>query len=198
MTRRLIPLAVMLVVTLVLALLVRDFVREVVVVPVVYASWIIWLTMTNLPDWFFWGLLVLAAGVLAVRSLRGAPRPQRDAVARSEPTHGPVTSWAQRLQDAPKRQTSRWRVARDLGRVFWETHFPEEPFHLQTFQERIDQPELAMPAEIRDYFLAGLARPEPIYRSWFILNRNRPPSPLDLNPAAVVDFLENIDAIGRR
>ena len=190
MIRRLIPLIIVLLCTLLLTLVVQDFVRDVVVVPVVYVAWIAWLALINLPHWFFWALLVLFSAVLAMRSLRGTPTHQEDAVQKAATAQGPVTLWAQRLHDASTRQSSRWRIARDLGHIFWETRFPEEPFNMQAFIARIDQPELAVPPAIRDYFQAGLSRPEPAYRTWFFLLRNRPATSLDLDPAVVVTFLE--------
>ena len=90
MIRRFLPLALLAATTLVLAFLVEDFVREVVVVPVLYVGWFSWLTLINLPQWTFWVLLTVVAATLAIRSLSGE---KRQAVKRPDPppsAHGPV------------------------------------------------------------------------------------------------------------
>ena len=191
MTRRLLPLAVALAVTLVLAFAVSGFVREVIVVPALYAGWFTWLILLNLPQWIFWALLVIVTFVLALRSLRGPRRQRPDKKPGAAQAQGPVSTWSHRLKNVPSQPTSRWRVSRDLGHIFWETRFPDEPFNMQQFLQRISEPAMAMPPEIRNYFEAGLARPQPTYRSWFRPRRREAASPLDLDPAIAIQFLEN-------
>ena len=147
MTRRLLPLAIALVATLILAFAVRGFVREVVIVPVVYAGWLTWLILANLPQWIFWTLLIMVSLVLAVRSLQGVKHGSPDAKPGSVSPQGSVSIWSLRLRNRTSQQTSRWRIARDLGHIFWETRFPDEPFHMQRFLEHIDEPTMAMPPE---------------------------------------------------
>lgn len=191
MIRRFLPLTLLAATTLILAFLVEDFVREVVVVPVLYAGWFFWLTLTNLPQWTFWVLLTLVAALLAIRSLSGE---KRQAVKRAEPppsANGPVNSWMQRLTLASDQPSNKWRISRDLGRFYWETNFPEEPFHVQQYVARLSAPDTKIPVEIRNYFLAGTERPQAVHSFWFF--RRPPPSPsaLDLDPEIVVEFLEN-------
>ena len=160
MIRRFLPLGILAIATLLLAILVQDFVRQVIVAPVLYAGWCSWLILTNLPHWTFWTLMTLAAVLLAVRSL-GGTRPTE--TERPDPpitAQGPVTSWTHRLKQASTQSASRWRVSRDLGRFFWEVHFPTEPYHVQHYKARLSSPESKLPTDIRDYLLAGTERPQ--------------------------------------
>lgn len=192
MIRRFLPLAILSVVTLILAFAVDGFVREVIVTPLLYAGWFSWLILTNLPHWTFWTLLVLASLVLAIRSLSGQP-PRKTKQSDPPPsTNGPVYSWARRLNQASDQTNSKWRVSRDLGRFYWETHFPEEPYHVQQYIARLSAPETVLPTEIRDYFLAGTERPQSTRSFPFLFRRPSPDtSALDLDPERVVEFLEN-------
>lgn len=191
MIRRFLPLGILAIATLLLAILVQDFVREVIVRPVLYAGWFSWLILTNLPQGTFWILLTLIAILLAIRSLGGGKRTATERSIAPTMAQGPVTSWANRLKQASAQGASRWRVSRDLGRFFWETHFPDEPYHVQTYIARLSSPDSKLPVDIRDYFLAGTERPRSA--SAFLFFRRAPQgSPaLDLDPAIVVEFLEN-------
>jgi hypothetical protein len=191
MIRRFLPLGLLVIATIALAVLIQDFVRQVIVLPVLYVGWFTWLIIANLPQWVFWTLLILVALVGAMRSLSGA---KRETVKRSDPLpvgKGPVTTWAQRLNQASDQVSSRWRVSRDLGRFFWETHFPAEPYHVQRYVARLSDPNSKLPADIRDYFLAGTQRPQSAKAFLFFRRPPPPPSALELNPERVIDFLED-------
>ncbi len=191
MIKRFLPLALLAIATIVLAFLVEDFVRQVIVVPVLYVGWFFWLILTNLPQWVFWTLLTLGAIVLAARSLSGRQREVTRPFYPPPAGKGPVTTWTQRLNQASSQTSSQWRVSRDLGRFFWETHFPAEPYHVQHFVARLSDSNTKLPANIRDYFLAGAQRP-PSARSFLFFRRTPPlPPALALDPEIVVDFLEN-------
>jgi hypothetical protein len=190
MIRRFLPLGILAISTLLLAILVQDFVRQVIVTPVLYAGWFSWLILTNLPQWTFWTLLTLVALLLAVRSLGGRKSTEKERPDPPITAQGPVTSWTHRLKQASTQGSSRWRVSRDLGRFYWETHFPTEPYHVQHYIARLSSPNSRLPADIRDYFLAGTERP-PSASSFLFFRRTPQVSPaLELDPEAVIEFLE--------
>jgi len=75
--RRLFILLAFLVLTALLALILRDFVRNYVVLPLLDLGWIAWIFMLSVPQAVYWGMLLLLVIYIAFRSLSaGASRPR--------------------------------------------------------------------------------------------------------------------------
>jgi hypothetical protein len=67
--RRLLTLLSAVVVTALLALILRDFVREFVVLPLLNLGWMVWIGMLSVPQAIYWGIFLLLALIVALRSL---------------------------------------------------------------------------------------------------------------------------------
>ena len=156
--KRWLPFLIIAALTLVLAFIVRDFVREVLVTPLVYVGWLGWLMVTNLPDWVFWLLLLLVGAILATASMRGPKpaAPERRSEAATE--QGPVHRWQRMFEQAAASPTGRQRLARELGRVLWTDRHPDRPYNLAEFEARGAATFGPLPRELHDFFLAGLQR----------------------------------------
>lgn len=187
--RRWIPLLVLAVVTVVLAFLIRDFVRQVIVLPVVYVGWYAWIVLSNLPYWFFWALLLGIVLAVALTSLRGRDRPRRVAPPAEAAPQGPVTNWYRLFAQAERSSTARRRLARTLGQFLWRTRYPDLPYNETIFLQHAEDDRLELTRETRAYFGAGLLREGPSPRRRF--NRERAADPLDLPPEHAVAFLED-------
>ncbi len=160
--RRWIPLAIVGAATLILAVVVRDFVREIVVEPVAYLGWIVWLLLTNLPHWIFWTLLLLAGLVIAASSLRRRPARRQQQPAAKSPVQGPVQRWSRLFTQAEQSASARQRLSRELGHVLWSAQHPDLPYNSRQFAElsSAHTPDSGPDATMRAYFAAGLERPQ--------------------------------------
>lgn len=58
-----------LILTALLALILRDFVREYVILPLLNIGWVVWIWMLSIPQAIYWGIFLLLAFIIAVRSL---------------------------------------------------------------------------------------------------------------------------------
>ncbi len=70
--RRLILMGVVLAFVLALAFLLRDFVRQSILQPLIDLGWFIWVELQTVPQIVFWALYLLIALVIALRSLQGS------------------------------------------------------------------------------------------------------------------------------
>jgi hypothetical protein len=176
-----------------LTLVLRDFMRESVVVPFLYGLWIARLYVESLPQTLFWVLLIIAALIIAGGSLIGRSKPRAKARAiEGEPT-GRVTQWAMRIRLGNQGEYFRARLARRLGQLALATLAHREHRTLEEIREALESGEFDGPKEIAAYLQAGLARDRSslaseVAPSWPWSHRA---SPLDLDPAQIVTYLEN-------
>ena len=187
--KRFVPLIVILVLALALAFLLDDFVRQVIVGPLLYALWIGGLILRSLPQFVFWGLFVLVALIIVVRSLDRDFSVQRRRRRGGRITRGYVASWQRQLRQADAQPYFRWRLARSLAKLSQEIMAPTDPVNPD---ERQSQAEMmaALPPEIAAYFQAEVPREPAVISRWYRRQPERTSTALDLDPGMVVDYLE--------
>ena len=191
--RRWLPLAAVLVMTVLLGLLVQDFVRQVIVLPAIYAGWLAWVVLSNVPHWIFWALFILVAVGSAFYSLEAPPRQAKHATTAPAPVRGPISVWRDRLETGDS-ETGRRRLAREMGRVLWNARQPERPYNHLQFVAHADEltPNLntPMPAPVRAFLEAGVAREITPVRVWYLPKPPLTPA-LAIDLDTVVTFLES-------
>ncbi len=178
----------------VLALAFRDVVREAIVIPIAYAAWVVGLLIDSLPQIIPW-LIVLAIGlVIALASLIARPKPARAAGRVTPHLRGPVEALARRIDLAAHGYYFRWHLARRLRDLAVDTIAYRRRLAPEQVEQQLAAGRLNLPPAIRVYFEAELAF-GPVSRFADLARRFRPgapafASPLDLDPAEVVRFLE--------
>ena len=66
--RRLLMLLAVVIVNALLALILRDFVREFVIIPLLNLAWVAWIGLISVPQAIYWGIFLVLAVIIAVRS----------------------------------------------------------------------------------------------------------------------------------
>jgi len=187
---RWLPLAIILLLAALLAPFLRDFIREVIVIPLLYLFWLGLLLAESIPQAGFWGCFVGLALLIAGRSLLRSPRlaPRRRGTKTASP--GRIETWVKLLQQARQEPYYRWRLAQRFRELTLDTLAHAEHLSRKQVRQRLAEGQLGLPPEIRAYLQASL-------RSFSHLPaaspsfRSRPPaSPLDLEPERIVQFLE--------
>ena len=174
-------LAAILVISALLALLLRDVVYQVIVVPLAYVWWVVGLYYAAIPQWILWTalLVILALVVLwnAIPELRPAVRKE---LQRRQPD-GQVEELTKWLTKARHGNYFKWQLANRLGRIARALG--------EGWAARGEMP----PADplVEKYLDAGLNYsfvdfPSP--RSRFDRRRR---TPLDIDPRIVADYLES-------
>ncbi len=186
MRKRLLLSGLALLPIIVMAILVEGFVRDVIAVPLLYIFWIARLLFESIPQLILWVVFVIAALVLASRSLiTQRPMPRGRPVETSQP--GRVESWARLIDLAPESDFSRWRLAQRLGQLALEVLPDPESGAAKRSVRRLEQESLDIPPQIRTYLQARMpmAKSRRGFRS-----STRSPA-FDLDPEQVVQFLED-------
>ncbi len=191
MRNRFVPLIVSLLIAVVLVFIVDDFIHQVIVDPLLYVVWFITVFISSLPQQVFWGVFILIALVIAIKSMTREETTRHQAQRPIVTQRGPVATWYSRLEQAKTQEFSRWRLAQALRKVTWDTLFPDQPLnHLQPEGQR-GVAASDLPPEIQAYFEAPM--PSSQRFSWLWRWRQSGPhsSALNLNPETVVKYLEN-------
>jgi len=190
MTHRLFPLAVALTITIILIFLVQDFVREVIVAPLLYIFWISTLVVRSLPQAIFWIIFVLIGLVLALGSL-GSGRTKRTGAMRAAPTSmGPVASWYRLIGRSQKQEFARWRLARELSQLYWSMLAPEDSYKSGFSLRSLERLDPNLPPQVAEYLVAGHQPHQPGVGRWRTAISKGQAAALDIDTNQVVEHLE--------
>lgn len=183
MKNRFLPLLISLILTGILIFTVKDFMRHVIVEPLLYILWFIMLVLNSLPQAIFWALFIIMALIIASKSLAtGKTEPQKGELV-SIDNKGSVATWYRLLERADTQAYSKWHLARTLRKFTWDQLSSQERFTLDTLDKQKDpwqQVKSSFPPEIGAYFEAGLASFEPASRGWSRRKRNQHSAALEL------------------
>ena len=152
MSRRLLLLmAIILALTVPLALLFRDFVRDVFLVELLRMFWGARLLYESLPQLPLWVLLLVILVVIAVKSLvRRSGVAQKQIQPEAEP-QGQVRVLARWIERASRGEYFRWSLAQHLGGPAWEIMAQREHTAPAQLKERMSAGNLDLPPVVEDY-----------------------------------------------
>jgi hypothetical protein len=147
--RRIILLAVTLVFILGLGFVLRGFVRDNILLPLIDLGWLVWVELLTVPQVVFWALFLLVAVIVAVRSLSGSPARSGGsgnlipkAMASSRYTH-----WQVGLEALPNSPFSRERMERELQTLVLQVLAEQQHTDFDTLRARQMSGELDLSTE---------------------------------------------------
>jgi hypothetical protein len=193
--------AIVLVITLVLALVLRDFVRNSIVLPLVNFFWIVWIAILSVHQAIWWILLLGIGGMVAVRSLRlpgmgwTRPGPSRGrglSVSRYE-------YWHHGLESQALSPFSRERIRRDLQGLVLKVLATQLRTETSEVRERLQAGAIELPGSVADLFVFT---PPPLFEpagrwDWLTSRFRRPIRAAGLNVEPILAWLEaqtNVEA----
>jgi hypothetical protein len=190
MRKDLLPLGLILLIAILLAPLIRNFIRDVVVIPLLYLVWIGRIVFDTIPQTAFWGCFLVIALLMAAASLLK----QRESPSRIREVKtvqlGRVETWAKLIRQAAQEDYYQWRLAQPLRELIVETLAHEARLTSKQIKQRLRDEQLDLPAEIHAYLQASLKSLSHLSAPRFRFRSSRRASPLNLDPESVVQFLE--------
>ncbi len=190
MKNRFLPLMISLLVAIVLVFVVEDFVRQVIVIPLLYASWFLALVLGSLPQWVFWVVFVITALVIANKSMAQDKTIRRQPWTPRASHRGPVATWSALLEGSKTQEFSRWRLAQALTKLTQDILF-QEPFNLREREERWADFKTFLPPQVEASFKAPLPDARLLSRLWCRRRGKGRFTAPDLDPEIVVKYLED-------
>ncbi len=193
MKNRLLPLGLILLLAALLAPVFRNFVREVIVIPLLYVFWIGRFIFEAIPQVWLWSacfavfLMILGIGLL------GKQKVKPKTLLPVEANEGRVLGWAKLIRRAEQDDYFKWRLAQHLQKVTLNAIAHHQGQSLKQTRQQLRQGKLDMPPELQAYFQASLQSlghlPPP--KRFF---NTKTTTPLDLDPMQVVQFLEDLNS----
>ncbi len=190
MKKHFLPLSIALLATGVLVLVVDDFIQQVLITPLLQVFWFVVLLITNIPQAFCWGTLVVITLLIAFLSVpRDKPiKPQDQDVLFGN--RGAVAAWTTRLLISRESDFARRGMAQSLRKLSRNLMFPNEHISYHEFEAWLEHSSSALSPEIVAYFQAPMPETQPLF--WPIRRSSDSTSrALGLDPEHVVAYLEN-------
>jgi hypothetical protein len=182
--------------TILLVIVFRDAVREIVVEPLWDIIVVGQLLLGYLPQGVLWGLFLLMAFYLAVKSMAGRKRPPR-----SRPTEmrrpGQVSVWARRIHLVTRENYSKWYFLKHLGKLVVGVLADREQLESWEIRRRLKTGELNVPPEVQTCVQAekapGVSRrfSDVALRLWQRVKTRPRKASFDSDLERIVQFLEN-------
>jgi|HigsolmetaAR201D_1030396.scaffolds.fasta_scaffold04560_8 hypothetical protein len=196
MIKRIAIVAGLVVLVALLALLLRGVVREMIVIPMLQLFWMVRVLIESIPQAALWAGLLILLLILAWTSLvKPTPPPRLMRQTQKGSSRTPVASWAALFERAAIDEYGRHTLAQRLVQLTSDVLSSEEQGPEMTLWERLRDPTLDIPPDVRAYLNAGIrpARTAPTF--WqqvraFIKRTPPEPSDLDLDPELTLRYLE--------
>ena len=205
--RRALLLVLLLALVVGVAWALRDFVRDSIVQPLVVFVWAIWILLQSVPQFVYWGLFLLAALIVAGRSLM-ARRAQASRFERPPtPRHATLTRlryWQRGLESMNGNTFSRERIMHDLQYLVLQVLAEHDRIGLDEMRARLLNGELDLsreqpaiqalldPSQRRSLLMDPVAQPRGL-RAWLARLLGRAPKPAQeptVDVPAIVTWLE--------
>jgi hypothetical protein len=191
MSRRTQTILAIVAITLVVAYLTRDAIEQSILLPLAYIFWVLGIYYRSFPQAVTWILLVVIVALLAVGSLAAEPPDKKRTPLRSLPIQGPVEALAGWMVKARSGIYFKWLVAQRLGLLSRALiNFKARHSAASSAKEPLAGPGWDPPEEVAAYLESGLNGSFADYPRPRWPFQPPPPTPLDLDPNQVIDFIE--------
>jgi hypothetical protein len=195
MRRRLLIIGIILIISAVLAILMADFFRQNLIIPIAQFLnrffWIIRFFIESVDQVIFWISFLIIALIIAGASLFNPAR-IISAEEFAVPKHkSRIAVWRGRIENLHRGDYFKWRLAKNLGELAIDVIAFRHGISSDQALSLLEEQQLDMADDIRAYVLAG-QRSSPLKNdSITIGNRIRSnTSPLELAPDVLLDFLD--------
>ena len=187
---RFVPLIIMLTCSVGLAFWMHDFVRDVIVRPMLLFGWLVTMAYNSLSDFLLWSLFLCIGGIIALRSLVGGPRRTQSNRDGEVMAGGAVSDWSRLVEHAAQSGYSRWQLSQSLCRLSWHLLQDDRSKRFRDIEAGLRGQTLSLPPDIQAYFEAGMSTYQPVPKLKQRLGLASDSAALSLDPSHVIDYLE--------
>ena len=192
MTRRQLLFAGAFLSAVMLAFILRDVVEQLIIMPLAYVWWLLRLYYSIIPQFVLWMILVATAIFFAVKSLM----PEIHYRTAFKPAHRPARGQIELLGDWLRKSQRggsyyKWLVANRLGKNAREILAQRDGHAASNKFGPLEGRGWDPPQKIRDYLETGLNGSFADFPRPRLPWQTPKPTPLDLVPGQVIEYLEN-------
>ena len=187
--QRALILAGILLIAALLAFPLRETIYEIIVIPVAYIAWNLDLLYRSFSQGTWWSLIVFTVLFFLVFSLAPQPSFHRRVEQKVRPSQGQVESLATWLHKAEKGIYFKWLVANRLGKLAYQILLQRESGRPRSVFMPLLGVDWEPRKELQHYLETGLHGSFADFPNTNRFSAHQP-TPLDLDVAEAVDFLE--------
>ncbi len=191
MRKRLLLAGLALLPVVVMALVIDDFVREVIVIPLLYLFWIARLLFKSIPQLVLWAGFIIVALIMAGKSL-SKRKPLLKPRSMEVEQYGRVEDWARLIDRRDQGDYSKWRLAHRLGVLALETLAYQEELSMKQTRRHLESGKLDVPPQVWAFLRAGMTSYNPFTMPKRRFQLGARATPLDLDPEQAIQFLEDV------
>lgn len=173
-----------------LAFPLRETIYETVVIPAAFIVWNLNLLYLSLSQGIWWWLIIFLVLFMLVFSLLTQPSFRPRMAIKSKPAQGQVEGFAVALRKAEKGIYFKWLVANRLGKLAYQILVHRESGRPRSVFAPLTGADWQPTKELQKYLETGLHGSFADFPGTGRLS-TPPPTPLDLDVAEAVDFLES-------
>jgi hypothetical protein len=176
-----------------ISFLLRDLIQRTIILPFAYLWWLLKLYYRAVPQLILWVLLVIAVFASMLRLIPIKNLFHRGQKKEQMPVAGSIESFSHWIKKSPRGIYYKWLIANRLGKDAREILAQRDGHAVGNKFGRLDGRGWNPPQKISDYLETGLNGsfadfPRP---PWSLRGQSPKPTPLDVDPQQVIDYLEN-------
>ena len=185
-------IAIILLAAVVLTFFLRGLMRENIVGPLVYLAWIGQLVFLSIPQAGIWTVFIFIGLIIALQSLtKKRPPPSRIPLPETGRAKR-IGSWAKSFRQADEDFYYQWQLAQELQKLIVQALANDERVERSEIRRRLEQGTLDdMSPEVLAYLQAGTTSFAHLTNKKSRFGRSKQKSPLDIDPAQVIQYLED-------
>ncbi len=175
-----------------LVIALQGFIRNVIVVPLMYIFWVGHLIFQSIPQSILWALFLAVAILISVKSFAKPPRLNAKTNDVEKENPGQVSLWVERFH-----MKNEWTLSRYLGKLIVTALAYNRQQSPNKIREKIESGKIVTQPEIQTCLKVGLKRKsdssDSPHSGFFfrIRSRRKAARSLGLDPEKVVKFIEN-------
>ena len=173
-----------------LAFPLRDTIYELVVIPAAYVAWNVRLVYESFSQGIWWWVLVFLVLFILVFSLVPRSQPRARSGPKAKVPQGPVEGLSMWMRRGENGVYFKWLVANRLGKLAYQILVQRENGRPRSVFAPLVGTDWEPPRELQTYLESGLHGSFADYPNTKGRFSSQRPTPLDLDVAQAVDFLE--------
>ena len=188
--RHVVHLALILILAGLLTLVLQDYTRQ-LIRPLLLVAWIGRLLFGAIPQAFIWAIFIAIVLVVAVQSLLPRSVPSPPAPRRQPSAQGRIERWAILIEQSRQETYYRWQLAQPLRALIIDVLAHRRRMTPRQLKQQLAANSVELPPEIQAYLQTSMTSFSRLLTDRSRFRPERTPSPLDLSPEKIAQFLED-------
>jgi hypothetical protein len=189
MTRRWALILLLVMVAALLAFVMQESVRTILLLPLLYVIWLVGLVLASFPHILWWLIFLAFLFWLASRNLFRLPSFGRRRIPTEEQLNQ-LETWMKRIDQSKHGYYFRWRLARQISQLALNIVAIQERLSPDQARQALLASRLNLPSDMQAYMIISLSTQSP--HDYSDMQINPKDDPLQIDPSIIIAYLERL------